>query len=103
MHVLIFLAQTLVMEQAAGTSLNPPAAAMPMIMLQSGKWSLMFHGQAFAVNTNDSGLRGGDKLFSTNWFMAAASRSWGGGTIAFRSMLSLEPATITHRSYPELF
>jgi hypothetical protein len=103
MHVLIFLAQTLVMEQAAGTSRNPAAAPMPMIMMQSGKWSLMLHGVAFVNTTNDSGPRGDNKVFSTNWFMASASRPLGGGTIAFRSMLSLEPATISHRSYPELF
>jgi hypothetical protein len=103
MHVLIFLAQTLVMSQAAGTSRNPEAAPMPMIMLESGKWSVMLHGQAFLANVNESGPRGDQKVFSTNWFMASASRPLGGGTLALRTMLSLEPATISNRSYPELF
>jgi len=103
MHILFFLAQTLVMQQAAGTSLNPQSAPMSMIMLEDGKWTIMLHGQAFIDNTNGSGPRGDNKFFSTNWFMASASRPLWGGTLAFRSMLSLEPATITDRSYPELF
>src|SRR5438270_8044973 len=111
MHVLIFVAQTLLsvpqqdlfMSQAAGTSRNPPSAPMSMVMLQSGKWSGMLHGQAFFNHTNDSGPRGGEKTFSTNWFMASASRPLMGGTIGLRTMLSLEPATISSRSYPELF
>jgi len=111
MHVLIFVAQTLLsvpqqdlfMSQAAGTSRNPPSAPMSMVMLQSGKWSVMLHGQAFLNHTNDSGPRGGEKTFSTNWFMASASRPLMGGTIGLRTMLSLEPATISNRSYPELF
>jgi hypothetical protein len=64
---------------------------------------LMLHGQAFLEHANDSGPRGGDKTFSTNWIMASASRPFAGGVVAFRTMLSLEPATIPNRSYPELF
>ncbi|HJT17288.1 MAG TPA: hypothetical protein VJ853_07865 [Thermoanaerobaculia bacterium] len=103
MHVLIFLAQAVFMSQAAGTSRNPEAAPMPMIMMQRGKWMIMLHGVAFVNRTNDSGPRGGGKTFSTNWFMAGASRSLGPGTFGVRTMLSLEPATISGRKYPELF
>src|ERR1051326_6231868 len=35
--------------------------------------------------------------------MATAERPLGGGTLLFRGMVSLEPATISGRSYPELF
>ncbi|HEY8180861.1 MAG TPA: hypothetical protein VII32_01380 [Thermoanaerobaculia bacterium] len=94
---------SLVMSQAAGTSRNPAAAPMSMLMFQNGQWSFMLHGQAFLNHTNASGARGGEKTFSTNWVMATASRPLGRGAIAFRTMLSLEPATITQRSYPELF
>jgi len=94
---------SLVMSQAAGTSRNPQSAPMSMLMLQRGEWTVMLHGQAFINQTNGSGFRGGKKTFSTNWFMASASRPLGGGAIAFRTMLSLEPATITQRRYPELF
>jgi len=94
---------SLVMSQAAGTSRNPAAAPMSMLMFQNGQWSFMLHGQAFLNHTNASGARGGEKTFSTNWVMVTASRPLGRGAIAFRTMLSLEPATITQRRYPELF
>ena len=95
--------QDIVMAQAAGTSRNPMAAPMSMLMFQRGQWSVMLHAQLFLNRANDSGLRGGEKTFSTNWFMASASRPMSGGTLALRTMLSLEPATISNRSYPELF
>ncbi|MGH7485095.1 MAG: hypothetical protein ACRD3J_31185 [Thermoanaerobaculia bacterium] len=91
------------MNQASGTSMNPDAALTSMLMYPAGKWMLAFHGQAFLDHATDSGPRGGEKTFSTNWVMGMASRPLGGGTLAFRSMLSLEPATISQRKYPELF
>jgi len=63
----------------------------------------MFHANGFLVDNQQSGPRGGDKLFSVNWFMPAVSRDFGRQTVTFRTMLSLEPATITQRRYPELF
>jgi hypothetical protein len=44
-----------------------------------------------------------DKLWSTNWGMLGAVHTLGKGSIMLRSMLSLEPATVTDRRYPELF
>jgi len=91
------------MQQASGTSRNPEAAPMAMLMSMRGNWMLMFHGQAFLIRANDSGPRGASKTFATNWVMGSASRPLAGGTLMFRSMLSLEPATISGRKYPELF
>jgi hypothetical protein len=91
------------MRQASGTSMNPAAAPEHMHMVQSGDWMLMLHGSAFLNQVWQTGARGGDKLFSTNWFMGMAERKLGDGHLMLRSMLSFEPATITHRSYPELF
>jgi len=76
---------------------------MSMLMTSEGKWTLALHAQAFLNRASDSGPRGGSETFSTNWVMGTASRPLAGGTLAFRSMLSLEPATIPHRRYPELF
>jgi hypothetical protein len=60
--------------------------------------------QAFLVETQQTGARGADKLYSTNWFMGSASHKLGrNGAIQFDTMLSLEPATITDRRYPLLF
>jgi len=99
----VFAQADVVMNQASGTSRNPDAAPMSMLMTSAGKWTLGLHGQLFLNHSNDSGPRGGEKTFSTNWVMGMASRPLAGGTLAFRSMLSLEPATISKRKYPELF
>lgn len=88
---------------ASGTSMNPASSPEPMIHLMAGSWMFMLHGEAFAADVQQSGPRGGDKFLSTNWFMAEASHPLAGGTFAVRSMLSLEPATVTDRRYPELF
>ena len=39
---------------------------MPMLMTRAGDWHLMWMGQAFIVDTQQSGPRGGDKLYSVN-------------------------------------
>jgi hypothetical protein len=90
--------------QASGTSFNPAASPMSdMLHLHAGSWTLMLHGQAYLTEIQQTGPRGGDKFDSSNWFMAEASHPWGGGAFAVRSMISLDPATVTGRRYPELF
>ncbi len=91
------------MNMASGTSMNSESWAMPMVMTHFGSWQAMFMGQAFIVDTQQTGPRGSDKLYSTNFAMGSAMHSLAGGTLAIDLMLSLEPATITNRSYPELF
>jgi hypothetical protein len=93
----------LLMQMASGTSMNPLSWPMPALMPRIGSWNLMLMGQGFIVDTQQSGPRGDDKLYSTNWFMASAEHALTGGSVMLQTMLSLEPATITHRSYPELF
>ncbi|MEA2329082.1 MAG: hypothetical protein QOE68_4041 [Thermoanaerobaculia bacterium] len=90
------------MRQASGTSMNPAAAPSHMAMTQHGDWMLMLHGLAFINQVVQSGPRGDDKLFSTNWIMGMADRPLGGGHLMLRSMLSLEPLTVGDK-YPELF
>jgi hypothetical protein len=63
----------------------------------------MFHGEAFLSALQQSGPRGYDKVFSTNWFMPMAQRTVGHGQLTLRTMFSLEPATVTQRFYPLLF
>ena len=91
------------MGLSSGTSMNPQAWPMPMFMRPAGTWNLMFMGQAFLVDTQQSAPRGGDKLYSTNWWMASAEHRLGRGSFMVELMVSLEPATITERRYPELF
>ena len=88
---------------ASGTSVNPRSSPMGMIHKRIGDWKLMFHGVAFLADVQQSGPRGGDKFFSPNWFMGTAEHAVTGGTLEFDTMLSLDPATITNRSYPLLF
>jgi hypothetical protein len=89
---------------ASGTSVNPDSWPMPMIMTHFGSWTTMFMGAAFLVDTQQSGPRGGDKLYSPNWFMASAEhRAGADGAFQMDLMLSLDAATITDRRYPLLF
>ncbi len=88
------------MQLASGTSINPQSWPMPMLMPTP---KLMLMGQAYITDTQQSGSRGGDKFFSTNWFMAAYQVKAGRGAFLLQGMLSLDPATVTNRSYPLLF
>jgi hypothetical protein len=114
----------------SGTSVEPTSTPVSMLMREYRGWTLMLHGTAFVSDTqqqadaNPAGptlatceqfnlpcftpeRRGSDKLFSTNWIMPMATRHLGPdgryGQLTLRTMLSLEPATITGRQFPELF
>jgi len=92
------------MNLASGTSANPASAPMPMLMQHYGGWTATFMAMGFVSDIQQSGPRGGDKLYSTNWSMATAEHSVGEkGAFEAVLMLSLEPATITDRRYPLLF
>jgi hypothetical protein len=91
-------------HDGSGTDLEAGSGAPPMLMrMTENNWMFMLHGNAMAVDQHQSGLRGHDKFFSVNWFMPMAQRTGGSNQITLRTMLSLEPATITGRYYPELF
>lgn len=93
----------IVQHATSGTSAEPNSTPMPMLMTMKGKWMLIFHGVTFLNTLQQSGPRGSDKVFSTSWFMPMAQRQLGRGTFTARVMVSLEPGTVTHRFYPELF
>jgi hypothetical protein len=86
-----------------GTSAEPNSTQEPMLMRNAGSWLLMFHGVLFLNAEQQSGPRGYDKVFSTNWFMPMVQRRIGRGQLTLRTMVSLDPATVTNRFYPELF
>ncbi|MGH9589801.1 MAG: hypothetical protein ACRD25_05365 [Terracidiphilus sp.] len=87
----------------SGTSAEPNSTPAPMVMTMKSRWMLMFHGNAFILDTQQSSPRGSDKLFSTNWFMPMAQRPLLRGRLVLRGMFSLEPATVTGERYPLLF
>ena len=93
----------ILLHDTAGTSAQPSSTNEPMIMRVHGKWMFMFHGTAFLSALQQTGPRGYDKVVSTNWFMPMAQRQIGRGELTLRTMLSLEPATVTQRFYPLLF
>jgi hypothetical protein len=102
MHPENFL-QEIVHHSSSGTSSEPISTPVPMLMTTKINWALMFHANAFVVDEQQSGQRGQDKFFSTNWFMGMAQHKLGAGTFTGRMMLSLEPGTISQRQYPLLF
>ncbi len=102
MHAETFV-QEILAHDASGTSAEPNSTPAPMLMKVAHSWTLMFHANVFVLDEQQSGPRGGDKFFSTNWFMGMAQHNLGPGLFTIRSMLTLEPATITDRRYPLLF
>ena len=95
--------EEILQHDTAGTSAEPASTPHEMLMTQKGPWMLMFHGGGFLVSQQQTGPRGGDKVFGASWLMPMAQRELGPGTFTARVMLSLDPATITDRRYPELF
>ena len=87
----------------SGSDVQPASTPANMVMRQHGSWMLMLHGEAFINELQESGPRGSGKFFSTNWIMPMAQRSFANGTLTLRTMLSLEPVTVSQRRYPELF
>jgi hypothetical protein len=95
--------QEILHHATSGTSAEPDSTPTPMLMTMKGGWTLMFHGNVFLLDEQQSSARGGDKFFSTNWLMPMAQHDLGPGVFTARLMLSLEPATISDRRYPLLF
>jgi len=93
----------IVHHATSGTSPEPNSTPIPVLMTMRRGWMLMFHANVFVLDEQQSGGRGFDKFFSTNWFMGMAQRRIGPGTFTARAMLSLEPATVSSRRYPLLF
>jgi hypothetical protein len=99
-HSLIELLQH---HATSGTDAEPNSTPFEMLMTTKSNWTFMLHGEAFLTDVQQTGPRGAGKLFSTNWVMPMAQRKLGNGTLTLRTMLSLEPATISQRQFPELF
>jgi hypothetical protein len=90
-------------RMGSGTSWQPATSPMPMMHKQSGEWLLMFHYNFVAGVNRQGGPRGVTKFESANWFMPAAVRRVGPGTLELRAMLSAEPFTFPPGGSPLLF
>src|SRR5260370_262566 len=89
-------------RESSGTSWQPESAPHEALFTQRGPWSLMLHGQIFAIYDDQEGKRGGSKWFSENHVMGIAARQLGPGRLGLRAMLSAEPWTIGRNGYPLL-
>jgi hypothetical protein len=95
-------ARDFLMGESSGTGFQPLAWPMPMLMTSAGQWRLMWMAQAFVVDTQQTGPLGADKFYSNNWGMLSAVHRLGGGDLMLRTMLSLEPATVSDEFCPLL-
>jgi len=86
----------------SGTTWIPDAVTLPSARFMTGGWDLMLHGFIFGQYNKQSGPRGDAQFGSLNWGMFMASREVAGGRFQARTMLSLDPATVTARGYPLL-
>ena len=89
-------------RMGSGTTWIPDAVTLPSRHKVLGAWEVMAHGFVFGQYDNQSGRRGDDQVGSLNWTMLMASRELAGGHLQARTMLSLDPATVTSKGYPLL-
>ncbi|MEP6730061.1 MAG: hypothetical protein ABJE10_05465 [bacterium] len=89
-------------RMGSGTTWIPDAVSLPARHFMSGKWELMLHGFVFLEEDLQGGPRGASQFGSLNWGMFMASRELAGGRFQARTMLSLDPATVTNSGYPLL-
>jgi hypothetical protein len=89
-------------RMGSGTTWIPDAVTLPSRRRMLGEWMIMAHGFVFAQYDNQSGERGDDQFGSLNWGMLMATHDFAGGRFQARTMLSLDPLTVTNRGYPLL-
>jgi hypothetical protein len=89
-------------RMGSGTTWIPDAVTMPSRNRMLHDWMIMTHGFLFAQYDRQSGERGDDQFGSLNWIMLMATRDAAGGRFQARTMLSLDPWTVSNRGYPLL-
>jgi len=89
-------------RMGSGTTWIPDAVTLPSRNRMLHDWMIMTHGFVFAQYDHQSGERGDDQFGSLNWIMLMATRDFGGGRFQARTMLSLDPWTVSNRGYPLL-
>lgn len=88
-------------RDASGTGWLPDATPMYGVHREWNGWELRLNGAVFLQGISEPGDRhrtGGfqtQQVVSTNWGMAMARRSVGGGRFGIRTMLSAEPWTVS--------
>src|SRR3954471_13858706 len=89
-------------RMGSGTTWIPDAVTLPNRRRMLRDWMIMAHGFAFLQYDSQSGERGDNQFGSLNWLMLMATHDAHGGWFQARTMLSLDPFTVTSRGYPLL-
>jgi hypothetical protein len=89
-------------RMGSGTTWIPDAVTLPSRKRMLGDWMIMAHVFVFAQYDKQTGERGDDQFGSLNWGMLMATHDFAGGRFQARTMLSLDPFTVTRRGYPLL-
>jgi hypothetical protein len=89
-------------RMGSGTTWIPDEVTLPSRHITLDGWRLMLHGFVFGQYNRQRGPRGDDQFGSLNWAMLMADHAFAGGRLQFRTMLSLDPATVGRCGYPLL-
>lgn len=89
-------------REASGTSWEPDSSPQEGFHITRNDWMFMFGGYSYLVADVQGGKRGGKKVIDENMFMCMPQKDFNRSTLAFRTMFSLEPATIGKCGYPLL-
>ena len=89
-------------QEASGTAWQPAATPMAAFHFRDYGWNFMADASIFAGYDIQTGDRGEDAWYSTNWIMLMGWRPLGGGEITLRTMASVENWTVGERGYPLL-
>ena len=87
---------------ASGTAWQPAQTPVTALHSRAEGWDIMAHAAIFAGYDFQTGDRGEDAFFSTNWIMIMGHRPLGAGEIFLRGMASIEAFTVGDRGYPLL-
>ena len=88
-------------RESSGTSWQPDLAGSSHHWRRAGSWLLGTHLQVAATAIDERGPRGDRAVVAPNHGMLTLRRSAGGGTLAIRTMFSLDPL-MGARGYPLL-
>lgn len=89
-------------RMGSGTTWIPDAVSLPSRDRMLRDWMIMTHGFVFLQYDKQTGDRGDEQFGSLNWVMLMASRDIAGGHFQARTMLSIDPLTVSNRGYPLL-
>ncbi len=89
-------------REASGTSWQPDSSRHEGLHLMKDEWGIMVHGYFQGVYDHQGGTRGDEKWLGNSMLMIMAQHPLAGGTLGLRNMMSLDPATVGRKGYPDL-